>query len=53
VQHYRTLAEDAKIEPQDFTLMLPRAVAIALAAGEVELVPAFGPARVPGFCAGG
>lgn len=53
VQHYRTLAEDAKIEPQDFTLMLPRAVAIALAAGEVKLVPAFGPARVPGFCAGG
>ena len=46
VDHYRKLAEDGTVDPRDFTLMLSRAVAIALAAGRDDALPDFGPARI-------
>lgn len=46
VLHYRMLAEQAHLEPGDFTLVLSRAVELALAAESKEL-PAFGSSRCP------
>jgi Fe-S-cluster containining protein len=46
VEHYRTLARDHAIDPQDFTLSLFRAVAIAVAAEREHIQPDFGPARL-------
>jgi Fe-S-cluster containining protein len=46
VQHYRTLVAEDTIDPRDFTLILPRAVAIALAACRDEARPDFRPARL-------
>jgi Fe-S-cluster containining protein len=45
-QHYRLLAAEAEIDPLDFTLMLPRAVAIAVRADVADGLPDFGPARL-------
>jgi Fe-S-cluster containining protein len=46
VQHYRKLAQAGAFGPRDFTLVLPRAAAIAVAAGEDDALPDFGPARI-------
>jgi hypothetical protein len=45
VRHYRALAKEYAIDPRDFTLILPRAVAIALAAHRDQAPPDFAPAR--------
>jgi Fe-S-cluster containining protein len=45
VEHYRMLAAAAAIDPRDFTLVLPRAAAIAIAMGN-SARPDFGPARI-------
>jgi Fe-S-cluster containining protein len=46
VEHYRILAREHAIDPQDFTLSLSRAVAIAVAAKGEHIQPDFGPARL-------
>ena len=45
VEHYRKLAAAGAIDPRDFTLVLPRAAAIAITVGD-GAPPDFGPARI-------
>jgi Fe-S-cluster containining protein len=45
VNHFKLLAERACLDRRDFTLVLPRAVGLTLAAGSPGELPEFGPAR--------
>jgi hypothetical protein len=46
VQHFRRLAEEGTVERRDFTLILPHAAGIALAAGRDDALTDFAPARI-------